>query len=227
MFYMIMKRYILRTGLSLLSLMLLMSCGGPKLSLDDAVQSVKAQIIQDELIDRYIKRERRNLDDAVNDFFRRYAHNGVYYSVTTDNITESDCLSVIHDIVNNQNVGLNKAIELFEDNPNVFHYSYLSFLSVQDQNYEEELHAGGYDETYIGQLMNCLEDDFSADIFLDDLSVYFYGKVWEECCDYAERVTIESSEWKSGAWLIKTDSYGSFSVTKIDDEIIVTPKSIF
>ena len=57
--------------------MLLMSCGGPKLSLDDAVQSVKTQIIQDELIDRYIKRERRNLDDAVNDFFRRYAHNGV------------------------------------------------------------------------------------------------------------------------------------------------------
>ena len=70
--------------------------------------------------------------------------------------------------------------------------------------------------------MNCLEDDFSADIFLDDLSVYFYGKVWEECHDSAERVTIESSEWKSGAWLIKTDSYGSFSVTKINDEIIVT-----
>ena len=49
-----MKRYILRTGLSLLSLMLLMSCGVPKLSLDDAVQSVKTQIIQDQLIDRYI-----------------------------------------------------------------------------------------------------------------------------------------------------------------------------
>lgn len=210
------------------SLALLISCSGPSISQEEAVNSVKKSIIFDDLLDRNIDRELIELDKSVNDYFRKYSNRGILYTVTSDYVKKSDCTRIIHDIVGNKTRGLNMAIELYDNNPMIFHYSFSSFCAVVSQyNDGEELEAGSYDNAYVSDMITCIGDDFAADDFLDDLSCYFYGKIWEACQNAVDRINIESVEWKSGKWSIKTDKYGLFSVSKYKDDIIVTPETLF
>ena len=210
------------------AVVLLVSCSGPNISQEDAVNSVKKSIIRNDLLDRKIDRERIELENAVNDYFRKYSDRGIIYTVTSDFVSKSDCINKIHNIVENQTRGLNIAIELYDKNPMIFHYSYSSFCAVKGQYGDgEELRAGSYDEAYVSEMISCIGDSLAGDDFLDDLSSYFYGRIWETCQKAADEIVIESAEKKSGEWLIKTDKYGLFSVSKPQDEIIVVPKSLF
>lgn len=210
------------------AVVLLVSCSGPNISQEDAVNSVKKSIIRNDLLDRKIDRERIELENAVNDYFRKYSDRGIIYTVTSDFVSKSDCINKIHNIVENQTRGLNIAIELYDKNPMIFHYSYSSFCAVKGQYGDgEELRAGSYDEAYVSEMISCIGDSLAGDDFLDDLSSYFYGRIWETCQKAADEIVIESAEKKSGEWLIKTDKYGLFSVSKPQDDIIVVPKSLF
>lgn len=210
------------------AVVLLVSCSGPNISQEDAVNSVKKSIIRNDLLDRKIDRERIELENAVNDYFRKYSDRGIIYTVTSDFVGKSDCINKIHNIVENQTRGLNIAIELYDKNPMIFHYSYSSFCAVKGQYGDgEELRAGSYDEAYVSEMISCIGDSLAGDDFLDDLSSYFYGRIWETCQKAADEIVIESAEKKSGEWLIKTDKYGLFSVSKPQDDIIVVPKSLF
>ena len=205
---------------------LCISCTGPTLSKEDAIKSVKEQIILDDLLDRNIIRERQQLENSINYYFQKYSDYGEIYTVTSDYVTESDCIGIIHDIVSNKRRGLNIAIELYDNDPLIFNYSYSSFISVVDQLDDgQELHAGSYDGTYIYRILDYIS--FANDYTLDDLSCYFYGRVWRTCQEAADRIDILSIERKSGEWLVKTDKYGLFSVNKISDEIIVVPESLY
>ena len=210
------------------AVVLLVSCSGPNISQEDAVNSDKKSIIRNDLLDRKIDRERIELENAVNDYFRKYSDRGIIYTVTSDFVSKSDCINKIHNIVENQTRGLNIAIELYDKNPMIFHYSYSSFCAVKGQYGDgEELRAGSYDEAYVSEMISCIGDSLAGDDFLDDLSSYFYGRIWETCQKAADEIVIESAEKKSGEWLIKTDKYGLFSVSKPQDDIIVVPKSLF
>lgn len=205
---------------------LCISCTGPTLSKEDAIKSVKEEIILDDLLDRNIIRERQQLENSINYYFQKYSDYGEIYTVTSDYVTESDCIGIIHDIVSNKRRGLNIAIELYDNDPLIFNYSYSSFISVVDQLDDgQELHAGSYDGTYIYRILDYIS--FANDYTLDDLSCYFYGRVWSTCQAAADRIDILSIERKSGEWLVKTDKYGLFSVKKISDEIIVVPESLY
>ena len=205
---------------------LCISCTGPTLSKEDAIKSVKEQIILDDLLDRNIIRERQQLENSINYYFQKYSDYGEIYTVTSDYVKESDCIGIIHDIVSNKRRGLNIAIELYDNDPLIFNYSYSSFISVVDQLDDgQELHAGSYDGTYIYRILDYIS--FANDYTLDDLSCYFYGRVWSTCQAAADRIDILSLERKSGEWLVKTDKYGLFSVKKISDEIIVVPESLY
>ena len=205
---------------------LCISCTGPTLSKEDAIKSVKEEIILDDLLDRNIIRERQQLENSINYYFQKYSDYGEIYTVTSDYVTESDCIGIIHDIVSNKRRGLNIAIELYDNDPLIFNYSYSSYISVVDQLDDgQELHAGSYDGTYIYRILDYIS--FANDYTLDDLSCYFYGRVWSTCQAAADRIDILSIERKSGEWLVKTDKYGLFSVKKISDEIIVVPESLY
>lgn len=207
---------------------LCISCTGPTLSKEDAIKSVKEQIILDDLLDRNIIRERQQLENSINYYFQKYSDYGEIYTVTSGYVTASDCIGIIHDIVSNKRRGLNIAIELYDNDPLIFNYSFSSFISVVNQLDDgQELHAGSYDGTYIYDILNYISDSFCQDDFLDDLSCYFYGRVWSTCQAAADRIDILSIERKSGEWLVKTDKYGLFSVKKISDEIIVVPESLY
>lgn len=203
---------------------LCISCSGQTLSKEDAIKSVKEQIILDDLLDRNIIRERKQLENSINYHFQQYSNRGVIYTVTSDYVTKSDCIEIIHDIVSHKR-GLNIAIELYDKDPLIFNYSYSSFCDVVNQYDGEELNAGSYDEAYIYEIINYIGDSFAQDDILDDLSCYFYGKIWGTCQQAADMIDILSIERKSGKWLVKTDKYGLFSVQKIYDDIIVVPES--
>ena len=205
---------------------LCISCTGPTLSKEDAIKSVKEQIILDDLLDRNIIRERQQLENSINYYFQKYSDYGEIYTVTSDYVTESDCIGIIHDIVSNKRRGLNIAIELYDKDPLIFNYSYSSFIFKDDESYE--LYTGSYDGLYISNIFDYISpDQFAKDDILDDLSCYFYGRVWRTCQEAADRIDILSIERKSGEWLVKTDKYGLFSVKKISDEIIVVPESLY
>lgn len=205
---------------------LCISCTGPTLSKEDAIKSVKEEIILDDLLDRNIIRERQQLENSINYYFQKYSDYGEIYTVTSDYVTESDCIGIIHDIVSNKRRGLNIAIELYDNDPLIFNYSYSSFISVVDQLDDgQELHAGSYDGAYIYRILDYIS--FANDYTLDDLSCYFYGRVWSTCQAAADGIDILSIERNSGEWLVKTDKYGLFSVKKISDEIIVVPESLY
>ncbi len=223
-----MKRTYGLLTIAISAIVLLVSCSSPNISQEDAIKSIKKSIIIDDLLDRKIDRERIELENAVNDYFRKYSDRGVIYTVTTDYVRKSDCINKISDIVENKTRGLNIAIELYDKNPMIFHYSYSSFCAVNGQYADgEELKAGSYDEAYVYDMISGIGDSLAGDDFLDDLSSYFYGRIWETCQKAADEIVIESAEKKSGEWLIKTDKYGLFSVSKYQDEIIVVPKSLF
>ena len=205
---------------------LCISCSGQTLSKEDAIKSVKEQIIYDDLLDRNIIRERKQLENSINYYFQQYSDRGVIYTVTSGYVTKSDCIEKIHDIVSHKRRGLNIAIELYDKDPLIFNYSYSSFCAVVNQYDEGELNAGSYDEAYIYEIINYIGDTFAQDDILDDLSCYFYGKIWGTCQQAADRIDLLSIERKSGKWLIKTDKYGLFSVQKIYDDIIVIPESL-
>ena len=165
-----MKRTYGLLTIAISAIVLLVSCSSPNISQEDAIKSIKKSIIIDDLLDRKIDRERIELENAVNDYFRKYSDRGVIYTVTTDYVRKSDCINKISDIVENKTRGLNIAIELYDKNPMIFHYSYSSFCAVNGQYADgEELKAGSYDEAYVYDMISGIGDSLAGDDFLDEI----------------------------------------------------------